>query len=246
MSVCVSTIVFGWYSEFIPVYIYSMLKAYPNFFVRIFLQGNLPESVSRLLKQFPSEMRSNYEVSERYMPSEDFSGQRGKTFRWYLPKSVFKGYEYGYIGDVDFAIVAETPSFLQVHLKHCLKTGLPYSNMVRPGTKRLSGLHFICVDEYFDKISPLIVGNPPNVISSNEEELYNLVMKAFGSVPKDIFRPHHGIHLGLLRGGGLKRLSKENMNRALILKDDPFYKDVLFTGCGSKTRAIYKQIMKLW
>lgn len=92
------------------------------------------------------------------------------------------------------------------------KTGLPYSNAIRTGKKRLTGLHFFEVQRYYSKVGDIIERYRKNFMNTlqknNEEILYDIVEEGIGFGDRSIeqgkenfYRPHHGIHLGLYRVG---------------------------------------------
>ena len=204
---CVAAVVYGTYSRFIPFYIYSVLRSYPDYFVKIFLQGTLTHGERRALKLLAKNHFSNFEVVENYDDSI-----QGDWLRWLLPRDEFTGFDYLYIGDVDFLIVRDNPPLHEAHLAHCRRRELPWSNEVRKGTRYLTGLHFVILDEYYDALGDVIdelratidhVNGPrPETAILNEQFLYELVSRAFPvaeSTGADFYRPHHGFHLGHTR-----------------------------------------------
>jgi hypothetical protein len=111
---------------------------------------------------------------------------------------------YTYIGDVDVLVL--DGDIEQVHIRHCEQLRLPYSNVIRPGSQRLSGLHFVRTRPYFDVIDEafiagLLIRISPHFKSlSNEAMLYQMMEQTFGlpkhSDPEVLqFRPTHGFHL---------------------------------------------------
>jgi hypothetical protein len=98
--------------------------------------------------------------------------------------------DYVYIGDIDIVVLG--PDILGRHLKHMSRTGLPFSNAIRTGSKRLTGLHFT----RYDALYPL-----PEHADLNdrldEMMLTTLVRRKIGEFPSSIrrFRPLHGIHV---------------------------------------------------
>lgn len=230
---CITTFVYGWYQHFIPVYVYSVLKSYPHYFVKIFLHSRLETRNRELLNAIRKYGYENFEVVEDYFRDIFNESEYLRTARFFIPGSEFADFDYAYFGDVDFIICKEQPGILEAHAAHCKEIGLPYSNAVRHrdwkdlGFRRLSGLHFVCVPEYYSKVGPLIskqqYQNYKRLIyrmihllyslvgkrrDFDEIVLYDLVKKAFGKPPDvivqgkhEVFRPHHGIHLGSLRIG---------------------------------------------
>ena len=96
---------------------------------------------------------------------------------------------YVYIGDIDILVLES--GITDIHLKNCRSSGLPYSNIVRVGTKRLSGLHFTKRESYYPITQP-----PPSILKArlDEEVLYEIVRRRGLELPIGNFRPVHGIH----------------------------------------------------
>jgi len=203
------------YYEYVPYYVYSVLLTQPEAFVRIYSGSTLPDNVKKALKTIGD---TRFEIVENFNLLKPVAGISDvriiKATRWLLGAEHFKGYDCGYIGDVDFLIYKEAQTITNYHLQVCERTGLPFSNMVRPD-RRLSGLHFIRCKEYFKKMQPVIQDAISNNVSKqlklltgvirDEHILYELVREGCGDVGGILNRPHHGVHLGLLRNGELPK-----------------------------------------
>jgi hypothetical protein len=215
-GLCVATVAFGRYREYIPYYVHSISVAYPTYAVKIFVTDpGLPERVSAALDCLRRLGLSRFEVRVGCFPSlpdprTPVVGNQtlGKYLRWLLPPPEFEGFEYGYVGDVDILILPEAESLHEGHLRHIRELGVPYSNVVRRGTRRLSGLHFFAVRPYLAATAGAIgfySERAERVIGlglHNEEFLYHLVERTIGFGAMDTaprFRPKHGFHLGCIR-----------------------------------------------
>ncbi len=253
-SICISTYVYGSYTKFIPFYIYSVLKSYPDYYVKILVRDQLNKQEKKSLNLLKSNLSTNFEVKENYfnninLPEMETKGQSNKTLRWFIPEKEFINFKYAYIGDIDFLIVREDPPLLDGHLSHCKETNLPYSNRIRNGTERLSGLHFIIVKDYYEKIGSIINYYLNNLdklyedikkANKQEEFFYNLVESTigFGDIHKQNYRPHHGFHLGCITLEGKikkdyyfpKKYANKNNNKYLNIKEqiEGYFKDPLF------------------
>ncbi len=100
--------------------------------------------------------------------------------------------DYVYIGDIDILIVEPiAPS----HLASMAKSGLPYSNIVRPGQERLTGLHFTAWDAFY----PLTRIDCRSTIGLDEYYLWRIIQdRGLPLPPPELkFRPLHGFHLTL-------------------------------------------------
>lgn len=119
------------------------------------------------------------------------SGWRADDYR-FIAEPTFKT-TYYYITDVDIMILKDVVNNLKP-----LMTNKYFSNIVRPNTKRLTGLMF-CTNEYFD----LTRATRQSItrIKSDECTLYEIVNRSIG-VPEELQskdRPLLGIHLSLNR-----------------------------------------------
>lgn len=120
--------------------------------------------------------------------------------------------EYTYIGDID---ILTLESVTDKHLRRMARTGLPYSNVLRPNSTAkgaLSGLHFTRSDAYYPVRLP-----PAADFQRDEYLLYQIIVDRGLPLPppSDGWRPVHGYHLSLSRApllrpgwnvdGGLQR-----------------------------------------
>ncbi|MBY7142194.1 hypothetical protein KFZ56_03620 [Virgibacillus sp. NKC19-3] len=215
-------------------------------------------------------LSQNFEVKENYYTNLKFNALAGKVMRFLLPSYEFKDFANVYIGDVDFLIINEHPSLLESHLDHCQQISLPYSNQIRPGSKRLTGLHFYQVDEYYEKMNSAIqhyVDDPEKItqafqtLKRDEEFLYQMIEKNIGfrDMKKYHYRPHHGFHLGILRKGSAKfrdyvregpknpfhRLPEYPVLRKQLLQyyNDPLFQDIENTHRIQEVQLLRKLIV---
>lgn len=229
---CFVAFVYGDYTKYIPFYIYSILKSYPNYFVKIFVNKRLDPQEEKALELINRRLSTNFEIKEDYFNQFDLERlnipkEGKKAIRFLIPKHEFVDFENVYFGDIDILIVRENPDLLQTHLEHCNKVNLPYSNLIRKGEKRLTGLHFFKVDEYYEKMDSLInsyLKDEEKLIQTvskykwDEEFLYHIVEEGigFGDLSKHPYRPHHGFHIANIRNGKLKKGYLENGPRNVV------------------------------
>jgi|GEM_PF-1089423 len=105
------------------------------------------------------------------------------------PKSYAK---YIYIGDIDILLLED--NILIKHIMNIKSNNLDFSNVVRHGTKKLTGLHFI---EY-DKMFPVQIDSNIDLRAAIDEELLYILMDAKGfKMPMcdKFMRPVHGLHI---------------------------------------------------
>lgn len=218
---CITTYVSGPdYQDFIPIFIYSIHKAYPDYNVIIFVGEAVSRNVSRSLDLLrPAASFRIIENHLPYVPKSMSLRVSSMSKRWLLYDEEFLRYDYVYIGDIDIFIVKEEPALVEQHLIHCQTIGLDYSNIIRRSHyNRMSGLHFVKTEPYFTRMLPVIrkyteLLNNDELVYQNSCEymLYDMISESgLGLCPratgKDLkdpkqpsFRPNHGVHLAIFR-----------------------------------------------
>ncbi len=132
---CVIAYVFGKvYQNFIPFYVYSMLKVYGNIKVIIYMDRELDKEVLEVVSKFfwgGVEIRYiNFDklgLSDMALRNE-FVLRAG---RWFLIDDDLLDFDNVYVGDVDIFICKEENSLFDEHVRHSNYINLPYSNIVR-------------------------------------------------------------------------------------------------------------------
>lgn len=208
MSLCITTVVNEKYQRYLPVFIYFCMESYPDCGIKIFLTENLLPKYKEHIKLLIN--RGNLVIIEKAFTNFPKSNQELKTLRWIMVPEMFDGYDNIYVGDIDLLICRELRSLEEQHIVHCENINLPYSNSVRKGSTRLSGLHFIKKEDYYSKVllsinkytKKLKEGKLFNV--KNEVTLYNIIKDSGLGFSNGWFRPHHGLHIGLWRKGPRK------------------------------------------
>lgn len=267
---CITTYVSGEeYQEFIPVFIYSALKSYPDLSIIIFCGENLQKNVKdslALLNGF-----GDFKVIENHLSFSTSSLSKrvaSMSKRWLLFIDEFQKYENIYIGDIDIFIIPEKPSLLNQHLTHCKTIGLAYSNIVRRSHyNRISGLHFVKQKPYFSKMLP-VIGKYLELMKNNElvyeysceYMLYDMISEAgLGICPradgKDTgnpematFRPDHGVHLAIFRDLIVKKRRVSDdiiINKISAMKqmiNNPFFEKIEKNIKSKKVKKIFKRI----
>jgi len=214
-----SVFVFGDYDIFLPYYIYSIEKAYPDTDIVIFYNDTISVKVKNYIqtKSFVI-LYENFYKEYSFFNKYKMRGGGGLTLlRYLIPGKYFKNYTNVYFGDVDVFILKDKENLFSFHEKQINKAGYPFSNRVRKlpnnePSKRLTGLHFVCVKPYFkqmDQIINEILDNEifrEKVISNvirDEEFSYLITKKIFQFNPGALINnksPLHGFHLGVFRG----------------------------------------------
>lgn len=228
---CFTTYVYGWYQDYIPIYIYSILLEFPQHFVKIFLKESLSDTNKEVLALLRDQISDSFEVIENFKDLDWCDLPHLPANRFLLTRDYFSDFDYIYFGDIDFLIYNENDDeFFDSYVAHCQKTGLPFSNEWNYdwGRYRMTGLHFVIKDRYFDQIDQEIElmkipnGNHfrreclhrPRWPSYDEEMLYYMASRVFDlSSLRDYRRPFHGLHFGTFREIALWNSYSKNHER---------------------------------
>lgn len=173
------------YSDFSPMFILSNLYHIKNSFVEVCIDSK----DSELLKLIPNSLYELYpnRFLVRLIDSNNF-GVPGIT-RFITTPQVKK--DYIYISDID--IINMTNNICEIHLNIMNDEELPYSNMVRENSMRLTGLHFSPWHNYYPIQDYDDIRDYAN---QDEEFLYQLMKKRFPTlINNNKKRPVHGIHM---------------------------------------------------
>lgn len=212
MKMCFTTFVWGAYQDYIPAYIYSILESFPQHYVKIFLHETLTEKTKNCLSLIKS---NNFEVIENFDELDVCDLPHKAAIRFLLPEHYFKDFDYIYFGDVDFIIYNQfEDNFYDQYIAHCQTTKLPFSNEYNYdyGKYRMTGLHFVIKDQYFEKMNNEIESmklenefkkqcvHTPLWPSYDEEMLFYMCNRVFDLRPLINYRrPFHGLHFGTFR-----------------------------------------------
>lgn len=193
------------YENYIPLFIFSAIQAYPDATIRVFLGGRASKRTKRLL----GKMQGNFRLQDGYPCGNSILA--AKAMRWLVYFPEFEEYEYIYIGDIDLLICHESDGIVNPHLRHCAHLGLPYSTKMRAHQERISALVFAHSSQWYDAMRPVIDNFRPKVIAgeydiikSDERLLYKMVLDSGLGLPPTVeerddpltrYHPHHGLHL---------------------------------------------------
>lgn len=135
-KLCIATYVFGKkYQGFIPLYIYSIIKNYPEYAIRIYIDYDLDSKIQTILKKL--KKNGEFEVITNFSSKSGLNKKAlkndmiSRSLRWFFYDPILFQYEYIYIGDIDVFICQETEDLCKQHIKHADFLNLPYSNCLR-------------------------------------------------------------------------------------------------------------------
>lgn len=213
MRCCFTSYVYGVYQDYIPIFIYSVARAFPQHVTKIFLKEKLSDKNKESLESV-RKFCDNFEVIENFSDLDHCELPHGAANRYLLTREYFDGCEYIYICDIDFIIYNKyNNNFIDTYIDGCKENNLPfYNHWNYDGRFRMGGVHFIIKDEYFDILDDYIeeMKNPncrfrakytDNTMQSFDEEmLYYMLFKAFriGHL-EEVNKTFNGMHLKAFR-----------------------------------------------
>lgn len=176
------------YYHFAVPFIYTIFKTQKDCSVEIFVESE---------REFTNRNKKSLELLDEMFDAEfvitetSFKGACPNTIR-FIRTPTLKA-DYVYISDID--IFYTEKNIAQRHLNFMRTTGQDFSNIMRPKTDRMTGLHFSKWDAYY----PIPENrNKQFDYRSDEVALYHIVKLKTGVEPnRDLnmsFRPVHGIH----------------------------------------------------
>lgn len=181
------------YELFTPAFIWSVLRSNPRAFCWVGVEN--PAAVSSRFEPGLAFIRAQYGDRFRLVEA-DFSGLHKAGSVRFLDYPDFQA-DFVYFTDLDFIF---TEDLLTQHEPWLEQSGLPFNNVVRPGTSRLSGLHFARRDALWpSREQGLEV--PDEVLKGNDEALLYWLVSTVSGIPlsegMETSRPVPGLHVSL-------------------------------------------------
>lgn len=122
----ISTVVSpGDFEYFIPIFTYSISKAYPNIDVNIFIKGLLNPDIKKYIPD-------NAIIHEEMFLDFPDRISTCNTLRHFIPMEYLKNYDYVYNTDIDFIVFGHKASHLRYYYKRMSETNLPYGGARGP------------------------------------------------------------------------------------------------------------------
>ncbi len=258
------------YQKYVPWFLYFLNRAYPEAHKLILLDEKITDGIKPMI----SLLSGNFEIRECAFPEYSTTDANTiKCLRWLIFEPTFLQYDCMSIGDVDMAILFESPSYMDQHLTHCNQLKIPYSNCIRPkgsGPRRMSGIHVIKPKEWFEVMKPIIEKYRPMLLARqihllkhgfNEQLLLKMIIESdLGKPPLNLSKAywsslvtshHHGVHIPLAECRGMKGLQMSKGYRCrkegvLAAIDTPLFRQLssLSPHIGGIFQAIAKEYRK--
>ncbi|MFA0166276.1 hypothetical protein AB4438_08125 [Vibrio breoganii] len=131
-NLCMISYVFGeHYQNYIPLFYFSINKAYPDYDIKVFIDRPLLEHVKMQLSQITES--ENLEIIEGCFENNSFSKHiaHGAAVRWLLHDYRLDAYKSVYVADIDIFYIRESVDIYTQHMQHCRAINKPFSNVLR-------------------------------------------------------------------------------------------------------------------
>lgn len=190
------TLATKFYHNFIPLYIYFAACSNSGAAFEI-LTDALQDTIDKHGKSI-AWLEEYFHISIKIRSLDNISQKPSMDNSYRFIVEPLTNSEYVYIGDIDILILED---IYQSHSK-VFEAGLPYSNVIRKGSKRLTGLHFTRRSSYYPlpRVDDLV-----EKISNDEALLYAICERKGILYDNSVYfalkksRPVHGIHMSLNR-----------------------------------------------
>jgi len=115
------------YSYFIPVFVYSIKKAYPDAGVKVFVMGKLKDDIRAAMDDLrrSNAINNDWEIFDNRYSEYPKNESTCNSLRFLLNKENFSGYDYVFVRDVDFVVFRHKPTHLEYYAgrmgkKYCM------------------------------------------------------------------------------------------------------------------------------
>ena len=137
-NLCTTTVCSGdRFSYYIPLFIYTLKRAYPEEMVKVFLRGKLNGRVKDILKEMRDRKMCDKHWSVLENQFEEYPHEKStlNSLRFLLPAEEFVDCRFVYITDVDFIFFKQKKPPLDYFSQIMGAIGLPYAAVKGPTKK---------------------------------------------------------------------------------------------------------------
>ena len=119
MKICLTTFIYGnTYQNYIPLILYSVAKSYPEYHVKIFINGSLRADLRNSLNLI-EHYYTNFSIIENHFNDcPEMTPLKAKSLRWVLWDESFLDYDYLYYIDSDILYMREPMALHEQHINH--------------------------------------------------------------------------------------------------------------------------------
>ena len=169
-NLCFATFLSGIYVEYIPVFVYSVLSEYPEYYCKFFVKEKIPVHTENALEKL-RQKKASFEIIQDIQNLKGSYWRQEKFFQmcrlvpeklaypmFFIPYEELCEFKYVCTCDIDFLVLREKVCLHEYRANHAKSINLPFSNFVRSNypPKRLTGWHFFETKPYYEKVNYLL------------------------------------------------------------------------------------------
>lgn len=185
------------YEEFLIPFTLCATQSHPNGFVEMVVVND-----RKFMNKFKHELAELIKITTRFSIRNflfPLNHHIPNTYRFF--EKSFTESVYTYIMDIDVMLLENVVPHFEQHFPY--PKNKIYNNVIRPGTKRLTGMHFVNTKKYFTPaLRQVQIRMYNDTGTQNDEEVLYKIVKAVHPLPPQEFRyrPILGIHFSPNRG----------------------------------------------
>lgn len=133
-KVCLTTYIYGdRYQDYIPWILYSVGRAYPDYFIMLFINGELRSDLKPLIELIKENINPKFRIVEHtFDDCPKMNPIKAMSLRWVLWDEQFRYFDYIYIIDADMFYIREPIPLHEQHIRHMKYIGSDcISNVIR-------------------------------------------------------------------------------------------------------------------
>ena len=155
------------YQHYLPMYIYSLKRSYPQILVKTFIQGRI-DSLNTKAFNYLHDQGLFFDLPiENLFKDIKLRKSTANALRFLIPEQYFRSFDYLFITDADLLIFQTQPSMADWHIKRMISIGScfaghhgPWKRKYRPEVntagwkgdfERVSGGFFMATPKWFKK-----------------------------------------------------------------------------------------------
>lgn len=134
MKICLTTYIYGdKYQDFIPLILYSVKKAYPDYYLMLFISGGIRADLKSIIDILQTSFGDGFEILEHtFDDCKTMTPIAAQSFRWVVWSDKFLNFDYLYFIDADIFYIKEPIPLHEQHIRHMHYIGEKgISNIVR-------------------------------------------------------------------------------------------------------------------
>jgi len=159
LRLCVTTVVDGTFQRYTPLFILSLLTAYPAYSIRVFVRDDIGPELATGMRLLDG--MGDWQIITGALDGYPQCKRLGAYLRYLLFTSdrvarYFSEFDYVYITDGDMLITRETPALHVQHIEHMKVIRLSYSDILRHSTPLVATGLLFASQEFIGRVAETV------------------------------------------------------------------------------------------